>query len=396
MTRRKSLNYLIALSLIAPVPALADTANVSLYGVANVSYDIINTGAATGVQGTNINKASSNASRIGLKGTEDLGDGLTANWQIETLIVLDNSANACAKVTAADAAATGVPACTANTGIFATRNSFAGLSSKTYGAVLVGRYDTPYKLSTRKLDNFSDSIGDNRSLFGTVSGTSASAAFDGRQPDVIAYTSPLMAGFSAAVAQVNLAESATTSTAAKASATSLAGMYDDGSLYAALAYETHKLDTVRIGGKESAWRAGLGYTMDDLSFGMAYEKSSDTLGGATAPTSCTALAAGADCLGHDAWYLTGKYTFDANAVKFAYTKVGNLGSTNDTGANQFALGYDRRLSKRTTLFTVYTKLANESKAKYSLGNAAFSSGVTASIGAGADASALSFGLKHAF
>ncbi len=371
---KSNLNYLIAASLIASMPALADNANVTVYGVANVSYDFIDTGTTTaGVQGTNVNKVSSNASRLGFKGSEDLGDGLSANWQIESLIVMDNAG-----------------------GTFATRNTYAGLNSKTWGGILLGRYDTPYKISTRKLDNFSDSIGDNRSLFGSVTGTSASVAFDGRQPDVLAYTTPNMEGFSGALAYVNLSENAATAAAPKASATSLAAMYDNGTLYGSLAYETHKLDTVRVSGKENAWRMGFGYTMNDFALGLAYEKSSDTLGGAAAPASCAALAAGTDCLGHSAWYLTGKYAFGSDALKAAYTRVGSLGGRTNTGANQLSLGYDHRLSKRTTLFAVYTKLSNESAANYGLGNVAFSSGATPSIGAGADPSALSFGMKHTF
>lgn len=374
MSKRNVLNYLIATSLTFPVAALADTANVSLYGVANVSYDLINTGtSASGTKGTTVNKVSSNATRLGLKGSEDIGDGLLANWQVESLIALDNAG-----------------------GTFATRNSYVGLSSKDYGSVLLGRYDTPYKISTRKLDNFSDSIADNRSLFGTVASTSASAAFDGRQPDVIAYTSPLMAGFSAAVAQVNLAETATTDAAAKATATSFAAMYESATLTGSLAYETHKLDTVRTGGKESAWRVGLGYTLNDFSFGAAYESTTDTLGKAASLATCSALSTGADCFGHSASYLTAKYNFGSDALKVAYTKVGSLASSASTGANQISLGYDHRLSKRSTLFAVYTKLTNETKANYGLGNTAFSSGATTSIGAGAAPSALSFGLKHAF
>jgi len=393
MSKHTALKNIIALSLIAPLPALADTANVNLYGVANVSYDSINTGtSAAGVQGTTLNKASSNASRIGLKGSEDLGDGLAANWQIETLIAIDNSSNSCAAVAAGSA----VPICSANTGIFATRNSFAGLSSKDYGSVLVGRYDTPYKISTRKLDNFSDSIGDNRSLFGTVASASAYTAFDGRQPDVIAYTSPLMAGFSAAIAQVNLAETATTNAAAKATATSFAAMYDSPTLTASVAYETHMLDTIRVGGTEAAYRAGLGYTLDDFSIAAAYEKTSDTLGKATSLTTCSALATGADCFGHSASYLTAKYNFGSDAIKVAYTKVGALASAVNTGADQASLGYDHRLSKRSTVFAVYTKLTNETKANYGLGNAAFSSAAFTSIGAGAAPSAFSLGIKQVF
>ena len=101
-------------------------------------------------------------------------------------------------------------------------------------------------------------------------------------------------------------------------------------------------------------------------------------------------------MGHHALYLTGKYLFGSNAVKAAYTKAGNLGGAANTGASQLSLGYDHRTSKRTTLFVVYTKLNNDSKANYGLGNSAFSSAATNSIGAGADPSALSMGMKHVF
>jgi predicted porin len=390
MSKRNVLNYLIATSLALPVAAFADSSNVSLYGVANVSIDSINTGTtAAGAQGTNITKASSNATRIGLKGSEDVADGLTASWQIETLIALDNSSNSCAAVTAGSA----VPACTANTGIFATRNSFAGLSSKKYGSVLLGRYDTPYKIITRKLDIFADTIADNRTLFGTVKSNSASTSFVAKQPDVFSYTSPTIAGVAASIAYVNLTESATKASDKQASATSASVAYDNGSLYGALGYEAHRLDTIRIGGKETAWNVALGYKLDDYSLALAYEKTNDTLGGGTG---CTTLAAGANCFGHSAMYLSGKVDLDASAIKFAYTKAGELDSAVNTGATHLSLGYDYRLTKRSTVYALYTKLTNQTKANYSLGGAAWSSGVTPSIGAGSTLSAFSFGVKQVF
>ncbi|MFA6014437.1 MAG: porin [Gallionellaceae bacterium] len=410
MSKSNLLNYLIATSLAFSLPAMADTANVSVYGVANVSYDNIDTGKSTsGTQGTNINKASSNASRIGLKGAEELGFGISAIWQIETLVTLDNSSNSCAATTipkttipghaassvqaAQTIAAVTVPACTANTGIFATRNSYAGLKSKEYGTVLVGRNDTPYKIITRRLDNFGDTIADNRTLFGTAKGISSSTSFVTKQPDVISYTSPTIAGLVASVAYVNLTETATKASDKKADATSFSVAYDDGSLYAAMGYESHQLDTIRVGGKENAWNAALGYKLDDYSLGLAYEKTSDTLGGGTG---CTALANGADCYGHSAMYVTGKIDLDASAIKAAYTKASDLAIGANTGATHVSLGYDYRLTKRSTLYVLYTRLANKSNVNYSLGGAAWSSGSTTSIGSGSTLSAISFGVKQVF
>jgi len=374
MSQRKLLNPLLALSLGFPATVLADTGNVSIYGVANVSYDFIDTGTTSaGVTGPQINKVSSNASRLGFKGKEDLGGGLSAIWQTESLISMDNAG-----------------------GTFGTRNTYAGLSSSDYGTILLGRNDTPYKISTRKLDNFGDTIADNRTLFGTVTGVSAGRSFVTKQPDLVSYISPAMGNVTLSAAYLNLSENAATATAAKDSAASLAAMYDNGTFYGSLAYETHKLDTVRLGGRENAWTIAGAYTMNDFKIGAAYERTGDTLGGAAAPAACAGLAAGADCLGHSAWYFTGKYSFGSDALKAAYTRAGSLGGRANTGASQLSLGYDHRLSKRTTLYALYTRLSNDSAANYGLAGAAWSSGVTPSIGAGADPSAISFGIKHTF
>ncbi|MDD2701011.1 MAG: porin [Sideroxydans sp.] len=372
MKRNRHIPLLAA--LFAASPALADNGNITFYGMANLSLDRIDTGTATnGTQGTSNLRVASNGSRFGLKGAEDVGGGLSVKWQIESLVSLDNAG-----------------------GTFATRNSFASLVNKAYGSVLLGRYDTPYKVITRKLDNFADSIADNRSLFGTVSNASASKSFVTKQPDVFAYTSPDLNGATISLAHVNLSETATKATDKKDSANSLSFAYDNGTLYGAMGYETHTLESVRAGGKESAWNMALAYKVEDYSLAFVYEKTKDELGGAAAPAACAALTAGADCLGHSAYYLTGKYTLDSDSFKIAYTSAGKLGGRSNTGASQFSLGYDHRLSKRSTLFALYTRLSNESAASYGLGSAAYTSSNTAAIGAGADFSAFSFGLKHSF
>src|SRR5664279_1950936 len=136
---------LIALAIASAIsaPVFADNANFTFYGAADVSYDMVNTGdgvtAANGlvpVQGVTKRVVSSNVSKFGFKGAEDLGDGLAAVWQIEQQINFDDAAK--------------------NT--FASRNTFAGLKSDSMGTVLFGIHDTPYKIATRGLDVFGDSI----------------------------------------------------------------------------------------------------------------------------------------------------------------------------------------------------------------------------------------------
>lgn len=377
---------IIALALAAAfsAPVFADNSNVTIYGVANVSYDIVNTGSDTaGKAGFSSNKVSSNTSRLGLKGAEDLGDGLSAIWQIEQKIDLDNAG-----------------------GTFATRNTFAGLKNESAGTVLLGRHDTPYNLSTRKLDLFADGIADNRSILGGGRSTAANtlpaaatatvgASFDGRQPDVVAYISPNLNGFTGAAAYVAGAEGQTASTQTKGNAWSLAGWYNADALYASLGYEVHNIGNAPgtvgntalpagISKKESAWKLGLSYKIDAFTANFAYERITDNFG-----------ATGANVLGHNAYYLGGKYAFGNDAVKLAYSKAGSNATAN-TGASQVSVGYDHSLSKRTTVYAQYTQLHNDAAAVYLLSSNGTGAPPAATGTAGSKPSAFSFGLKHTF
>jgi len=368
---------LIVIALAAAVfssPALAETANVSVYGRIDMSYDFLNNGtSAAGVAGANKGNVSSNVSRIGFKGAEGLSDGLAAIWQIEEQVNIDNAG-----------------------GTFATRNSFLGLKSDSMGTVLLGRHDTPYKLATRRLDPFADSIADNRALLGGVTSNttvdSANTAFDGRQPDIIFYTTPAMSGFTGMIAYANLAEANTTAAQAKSNLLSLAATYNIAPFFGSLGYEEHKLDTVRAGGKESAWKAGLSYTMSDFTLGLAYEKTSDSLCTAVVAGGCAAV--GADRFGHNAYYLSGDYKMGMNAVKFAYGRVGQIASVLNTGANQFSLGYDHGLSKRTNLYAIYSRISNKAASDYGFSQGSAAAGSINGIGS--SPSVVSLGMRHNF
>lgn len=371
---------LIALAIAAAfsAPAFADNANFTFYGTADVSYDIVNTGngtttanGATAVQGTTKRVVSSNVSKFGFKGSEDLGGGLAAVWQIEQQINIDAAAN---------------------TTSFGSRNTFAGLKSETLGTVLMGRHDTPYKISTRKLDVFGDNIADNRALIGNK----GNLGFELRPTDVLAYISPAFAGVTAAIATVNLSEGNTTSgpTAAQYqqsnSALSLAVMYDVAPFYGSIAMEKHKLNTLNtatVAAEESATRLGFGFTQEMFSVGVVYEKTKDNLG-----------AAGVNSLGHTAMYLGGKFNIGLDAVKFAYGKAGTLGTgaaqVANSGASQVSVGYDMSMSKRTKLYALYTKISNGKGINYALSQN--SGAASTNSGFGTSPSAISLGMKHSF
>lgn len=387
MMQKKLIVVALAAVIALPLPALADNANVNLYGVANLSFDMTNNGN-NGTQGTSTNKVSSSASRIGLKGAIDLGDSLSAVWQVESRVDMDNAG-----------------------GTFGSRNTFAGLKGESWGQLVLGRHDTPYKIATRRLDIFGDSMGDNRALMGGgIKGKNSALQFDGRPNDVVMYTSPAMNGFTVAASYIAGAELATASTNIKGQTWSLAGMYDNGPLFASLAYQTNDVGSTTTGNnagtaaagtagvKESAWKAGAGYKLEAFEAGLAYEKTNDNFNTAGTVYTCTSGSTATDCYGHNAWYLSGKYKLASGAVKLAYAKAGNLGNKVSSGASQWVAGYDHNLNKSTMLYAIYTKLSNNTNASYGIaaGDAGINSGYVNAKGANADPNAWSLGVKHSF
>lgn len=386
---QKKLIALAIAAAFAPAVAMADTSNVTVYGVADASLDNVkNGGTAASATSVTENKVSSNVSRLGLKGSEDLGGGLKAIWQIETAITLDGRNNA-----------TGNPS--ADT--LATRNTFVGLAGDAWGSLTLGRNDTPYKTSTRALDVFYDHIADNRSLMGIssskIAGLAGAAAFDGRFTDTVRYDSPSFSGFKVAGSYTLSAEGNNNPAAnSKGRAVSLSGNYETGPFSAAAAYQKHNLGSTAgaipaMGAgltSERAWKLGAGYKVSQFAVNGVYEKTTDNLG----------VNGG----GHKAFYLAGAFNATANdAIKLAYTKAKQTGdgSQANSGAKQWALGVDHNMSKRTTVYAMYTKLDNDGNtttggATYRL----FNDGVTGASGAapaqGGDPSAFSFGMKHVF
>src|ERR1700675_3301816 len=89
---KKLLAIAIAGVVAAPL-AQAQTANVTLYGRLNMDAEVIlqakQDTAVTPSQGPlkqNIYRVSSNSSRLGVRGTESLGGGLNAIFQIENSV----------------------------------------------------------------------------------------------------------------------------------------------------------------------------------------------------------------------------------------------------------------------------------------------------------------------
>jgi predicted porin len=325
--QKKIIALAIASALTLPAVAMADMGgNVGMYGQVNLSADRNSSGGSPSV---NSNLLANNQSRLGVAGNEDIGGGLTAMFQAEG----------------------GVDQAAATNNFAFNRNTFLGLKSADFGTLLAGNHDSAYDMSTRGLDLFADTVAaDNRNLM--------SGGHDERRENSLNYMSPSMSGFGLNVqlaqAQLGHGKSA-----------SLAGTYGMDNMMATLAYDkTSELTTGAASAK--AIKLGGSYAIDAFKLNAIVEKATSSTVGS------------ADVKGTNL-YLGGQYSLSAtDAIKLAYDKRGNtaVSPAADNNAKQVTLGYDHGMSKRTSVYALYSKQTN--------------------AGVAADPSTVSLGMKHAF
>jgi len=358
--KRSRYGQFIFIALAATVAATAVQAeeNIKVYGKARMSVDATDDGSK------NVTNVSNANSRLGFKGKEDLGNGLKAIFQMETLVNMDDGSGS------------------SSTLLGSGRNTFVGLAGG-FGTLLFGNHDNPYKLATGKLDNWGDSMGDFNAMIGNVSG--ATTPFNEREPNSINYWSPKMNGFQL-LAAYRLDEDA----AVDQNKYSVAGVYENGPYYAALAYESHENEANSTGGTSGtriydtdAWTVGLGYTFnhDNTKINFVYED--------------MAQDGVATLFDRDLWYLALSHKMGNNTLKVAYANADDNDAASNTGANWYVLGLDHALSKRTKLYALHARTENDAGAKYGLGTGGTSGAVKNST-AGLDLSTFSIGINHDF
>src|SRR6266511_692003 len=103
---KKLVAVAVAGAFALPMAAQAQTANVTLYGRANLDMEFVNgkilNGGPQATTCVNVNtcnttnptvfRVSTNSSRFGLRGTESLGGGLSAIFQLENSVPWDAAA----------------------------------------------------------------------------------------------------------------------------------------------------------------------------------------------------------------------------------------------------------------------------------------------------------------
>lgn len=419
---------LIALAVagLASAGAFAQS-NVTIYGVADGSFESVSAnGASSGTGYASRTRIATNSSLIGFKGTEDLGNGLKAMFQVENQISLDGPSST---TTNSQSMGNG----------WNTRDTFVGLSGG-FGAVLAGYVSTPQRSTAAKYDLMPGATGSGSSLnmigrvnlggvtqgaLGTTNNFGASTAVGGGQSvtnnvgtifrsQALAYVTPVFNGFNGVIAYVpnENRDNTATGTGYKRNqyAWNAAANYANGPINVSLAYL--KLNDIgaisAIGGagapfsgdqNHTNWLLGASYDLSpSTKVSFMYDNFKGKLG----------LSAGGEVeVKRNAFYLAGKQSFGANEIVLAYMKNGDnkvsglAGNFGNSGAQAWSLRLAHNFSKRTQAYAIYTQIKNESNAVYDF-NAidsvapAGTGGGVGTLNAGADPRVLGVGVRHNF
>ncbi len=333
-------------------------------------------GASTPTQGAAGRSGRNN--RIGFKGSEDLGNGLKAIYNVTIGVDLSGDNNTANNI------GSGV-----DNGID-MQNTYVGLASD-FGTLMVGRNDTPLKTSTAKLDLFADTMAD----------YNATVGFDDvRADNAIAYVSPNFSGFQIAGAVISGGAS---TVGAKENINSnsigdgysVAGIYSNGPFMGSIAYEglsnelymssqtsEYGFTNVPAGNPGyvrddyTKWRVGLGM-LDWNGFTLTgiYEEQSGKAGGQVDPVGAAGgsqLEAGGGNWTNTPknltlWQVQGGYAFGNSMIKAMYgagerdknslyiPAKGVDTSAVDGSYSTWAVAFDYNFSKRTKAYILYNE-----------------------------------------
>lgn len=358
--------------------ALAQT-SVTLYGTLDGGVALLRSGAPGVGTLTAITSGINSGSRWGIRGSEDLGGGLKAIFQLEAGLELDTGA---AKAfsgnpsTATPIAPNGVSATGFN------RRSYVGLQSD-YGTLTLGRDYTPLYFASLATDIF------RLGMFGnlqTVVGPAGGSERFARVSNAVFYTSP----------EFNSIKARAVYSLGSESAGAAGGLPKEANKFVGLSAEYAKSGLVLTASLQQLKSPVVGGT--PAAFTGAIVNRHDGLIGAKYSFGDFAVAGGYWKMGSpqnatDAW-LGASMNIGRGTV---LAQVQRLRQDNPTGAERegtaFGLGYVHNLSKRTALYASYGSVSNNATGSF----AVTSSDVSVAAGVpGADPSALGFGIRHNF
>ncbi len=368
---------LIALAALAASSAAMAQSSVTVYGLVDVwvgsaKESSTTAGTTTSTRNNVLESGGFATSRIGFKGTEDLGGGLKANFNIETAISPD------------------APSATS----IGSRNAWVGLSGG-FGAVQLGRVWTPYDDARATAnDTFNANF---------ASSFLAWRGYQDRTTNGIRYDTPTIAGFTGNVAYAFGEDKAAAAGSKASSLTSFGLNYSNGPIVANLAHQIDKDNTssnaIPTGGtaladsgiyRDLSGLRGLlnanavnslgktTYTLINGSYDLGVAKL--VAGYNTVKATAVGVAGSAKA---NEWNVGVEAPLGANlAVGAGYSKSqAKLNGVDNNKNTAYSLALKYTLSKRTFLYSAYFQNKNTDQV---------------TVGSSTKDSAFAVGIQHAF
>ena len=290
------------LSMLLLVPVLyLQSEEPTVYGKLWISVESQDTASGTEVDMV------SNASRLGIKGSMDFGEGIEAIYKAEYEVdPVDGTADESKDRT------------------FKQRNSFVGLKGS-MGTIFLGKHDTATKKSQKKIDLFNDLAGDIKNIL----------QGENRMSDLVGYTTPKINGFSATFNAIKGTEGLGDDSIGDSTSTSIS--YDSENFYIALAFDSE------LKGYDST-RLTLQIPFNRSQLGIMFQDSEK-------------LSTGVE---EDGYVISfSQKVGDKGTLKFQQAESD---MKLDSG-KQFSFGYDYKLSSKAKAFFFFTDLSGDNTSK---------------------------------
>lgn len=354
---------LIALAVMAAAGAASAQSSVTLFGIVDATLAWGKGSTGDRFQVTN---SGYNSSRLGFRGTEDLGGGMSASFWLEAGVTNDDGRGA-ATNTNNQATGGAVAGIGGGQGLTFNRRSTVSLAGG-FGEIRLGRDYTPQFWNLTVFDPFgTNGVGTTQTLNSIITGATAV-----RASNSIGYFLPRMGGLYGQV-QMYLGENL------DASVNPTPNTEKDG----------------------NGWGLRLGYAAGPLNVAFATSKTKYAAGdvkqtnlGGQYDFGVAKLQAHISrdengAVDGDGWLIGGLIPVGAGEVRVAFSQYQtDAGAGPDPKSRKIALGYVHNLSKRTAVYTTYARVRNSNGAASALNGA--------TTAANASSSGFDIGVRHSF
>jgi predicted porin len=350
---------LAALAVLAACGAVHAQSSVTLFGVldATLAY-----GQGEGGDKIQLTNSGTSSSRLGIRGSEDLGGGLSASFWLEAGINNDDGQGAATNSNnQASGAGAGV---NGRQGLTFNRRSTVSLAGS-WGELRLGRDYTGHYRNRTDMDPFGTlGVGNSQANVGTLGGQTST-----RASNAIGYFLPSGLGGFLGQAQVYFGENlGGTPTEDDGSGYSLRLAYAAGGLLVSGAFATQQ------------FAAG---DIVSTNLGAIYDFKMVKLMGAVYRDKTESAVS----FSGEGYIVGGIVPVGSGEFKLAFSRYGSDAGL-EPETKKLALGYVHNLSKRTALYATYARVTNSGGATTALNGSV--------TGPNQDSSGFDLGLRHSF